>query len=543
MFESKFDDGFSPPHGGRAGVGGTADFGGGREDRADSFWRGSSEGGYGAQGGAFADRAGGCGGGEGAGHGAGADLFGPLPEDEARRLASSFERYRDPSGYVPQDAGRRALEKTRLPHELLQEIWELSDLDRDGRLSLREFVCAMHLAEQAKSGRSMPSEVTTEQQQAMVRAVERLAPGAAGASRSPHRGDDLSIMDTAASGRGRGGSDVFGSVVGGDHAGDPRGRVQRPHGERGAGRLRDREGLRERPGALGQLAAVFEALIQKDEGAIPRYTAEILRERQQLEEQLARRRELESELKQVRQALDKLRDDRRQTETDASAVRSRITHLQDEVAFVQEEMRIAEGEVDDMHQAIGTHMRKDHSYDHAYDPTTGVKLSERQQLAMDQVSIADLRLRLQDMRQDKLDLQAKQHELIEQQRLIEQDRGLTLTAIHAERTKLAETKQLRLKMYKERHALEEELLEHYARGELAEMPVMQPPPSAATDMAMEDIARTVQSGGSIKARAADMPAPARPPLSSAAGARRADHRGVRHDAAHVGISGGTMLPT
>ena len=46
--------------------------------------------------------------------------------------------------------------KTGLHTGTLAKIWQLADLDKDGRLSCEEFVVAMHLAEKVKSGLPLP---------------------------------------------------------------------------------------------------------------------------------------------------------------------------------------------------------------------------------------------------------------------------------------------------------------------------------------------------------------------------------------------------
>jgi len=42
---------------------------------------------------------------------------------------------------------------TGLPQITLAKIWQLSDIDNDGKLSQEEFVLAMHLCDTAKAGR------------------------------------------------------------------------------------------------------------------------------------------------------------------------------------------------------------------------------------------------------------------------------------------------------------------------------------------------------------------------------------------------------
>ena len=47
--------------------------------------------------------------------------------------------------------------ESRLPQPMLAQIWNLSDIDGDGRLTCDEFVVAMHLIDCARVGDPLPS--------------------------------------------------------------------------------------------------------------------------------------------------------------------------------------------------------------------------------------------------------------------------------------------------------------------------------------------------------------------------------------------------
>lgn len=49
-------------------------------------------------------------------------------------------------------AARHLLKQTGLPEPILAQIWNLSDVDKDGKLTQEEFVLAMHLTDMARSG-------------------------------------------------------------------------------------------------------------------------------------------------------------------------------------------------------------------------------------------------------------------------------------------------------------------------------------------------------------------------------------------------------
>ena len=48
---------------------------------------------------------------------------------------------------------RHLMSGTGLAQLTLAQIWQLSDIDKDGKLSQEEFVLAMHLCDTAKAGK------------------------------------------------------------------------------------------------------------------------------------------------------------------------------------------------------------------------------------------------------------------------------------------------------------------------------------------------------------------------------------------------------
>ncbi|KAF5279390.1 hypothetical protein FQA39_LY05500 [Lamprigera yunnana] len=61
------------------------------------------------------------------------------------------------SGYLSGVQARNVMVQTKLPQNILAQIWALSDMDSDGRLGSEEFVLAMHLCEQALQGVQPPT--------------------------------------------------------------------------------------------------------------------------------------------------------------------------------------------------------------------------------------------------------------------------------------------------------------------------------------------------------------------------------------------------
>ena len=66
------------------------------------------------------------------------------------------------SGFMTGVQARNVLVQSGLPQNLLAQIWNLSDIDTDGRLSLEEFQLAMHLIETARAGLPVPATLPPE---------------------------------------------------------------------------------------------------------------------------------------------------------------------------------------------------------------------------------------------------------------------------------------------------------------------------------------------------------------------------------------------
>eukprot|EP00440_Ansanella_granifera_P026333 gb/GFBE01028601.1/.p1 GENE.gb/GFBE01028601.1/~~gb/GFBE01028601.1/.p1 ORF type:complete len:585 (+),score=115.21 gb/GFBE01028601.1/:1-1755(+) len=438
------------------------------------------------------------------------DLLAPLSEEENERLARTFERSRGVDGFVDAEEGRRQLQRTGLQEHQLSTIWDLSDLDRDRRLSLREFTCAMHLAEQVRNGRPLPVEVRPEHQEAMVQGVERLLQGSSLPSRSvPERTklrhEEFSTVDTTASGHGRGrrmnggmfdSEHSFTNGFSGEHGADgfdsPGGLGSRARGRdpapRSQGLPASTAGLdgfhtatsqsgahgreHELQRKLGQLASVFDVVARLDSGGeLRRLANEVLDERKELERQLSRRRELEEQLREARGRLDEVREQRRTIEAESAASKRRVTHLQDELVFVNREVKGVEEDLDALRQACGLGVEGGSRHgkecrrgpapysnpeEERRDVLSKVR-AERELLLKDQRAIEELRSRLDQIFKQKLEAQTHQQALLEKQRQSEQDRGLMLTAIEADRAKLSAMRAERLRLAEERSALERDL--------------------------------------------------------------------------------------
>uniref|UniRef100_A0A7R9WYF2 Calmodulin n=2 Tax=Craspedostauros australis TaxID=1486917 RepID=A0A7R9WYF2_9STRA len=83
-------------------------------------------------------------------------------QDSADRLVGSFESLGPEGGFLSTQKARDVLVKTGLGRDELRQIWNLSDMDRDGYFDFHEYVVAMFLCDAVvQKGRPIPSELPT----------------------------------------------------------------------------------------------------------------------------------------------------------------------------------------------------------------------------------------------------------------------------------------------------------------------------------------------------------------------------------------------
>ncbi|CAI5501903.1 unnamed protein product [Closterium sp. Naga37s-1] len=76
---------------------------------------------------------------------------------EAQRYAQVFVGVDgDRDGKITGKEARKVLMASQVPIDVLKQVWDLSDEDKDGNLTLREFCTASYLIERYKSGRKLP---------------------------------------------------------------------------------------------------------------------------------------------------------------------------------------------------------------------------------------------------------------------------------------------------------------------------------------------------------------------------------------------------
>ncbi|OAD53884.1 Intersectin-2, partial [Eufriesea mexicana] len=76
------------------------------------------------------------------------------------QLFNTWDRTR--SGFLSGPQARNIMVQSQLPQKVLAQIWALSDMNSDGRLSCDEFVLAMHLCDIVKNGEKIPTTLPIE---------------------------------------------------------------------------------------------------------------------------------------------------------------------------------------------------------------------------------------------------------------------------------------------------------------------------------------------------------------------------------------------
>jgi hypothetical protein len=87
----------------------------------------------------------------------------PIPTLSRNKYIQVFQSNDTGStGFLNGMQAKNILLQTGLPPATLAKVWSLSDVDQDGRLSLEEFVIAMHLCDLAKLGQALPAALPAE---------------------------------------------------------------------------------------------------------------------------------------------------------------------------------------------------------------------------------------------------------------------------------------------------------------------------------------------------------------------------------------------
>lgn len=83
-----------------------------------------------------------------------------ITEEQRQYYINQFKTIQpDLTGFIPGSAAKEFFTKSKLPILELSHIWELSDFDKDGALTLDEFCAAFHLVVARKNGYDLPEKL------------------------------------------------------------------------------------------------------------------------------------------------------------------------------------------------------------------------------------------------------------------------------------------------------------------------------------------------------------------------------------------------
>lgn len=81
-----------------------------------------------------------------------------IPQPSKLKYTQQFNTHdRTRTGYLTGPQARNILIQSNLPQPVLAQIWNLADIDTDGRLTCDEFVVAMHLIDCVRAGDPVPT--------------------------------------------------------------------------------------------------------------------------------------------------------------------------------------------------------------------------------------------------------------------------------------------------------------------------------------------------------------------------------------------------
>ncbi len=81
-----------------------------------------------------------------------------IPQPSKLKYTQQFNSHdRTRTGFLTGPQARNILIQSKLPQPVLAQIWNLADIDADGRLTCDEFVVAMHLIDCVKAGDPVPT--------------------------------------------------------------------------------------------------------------------------------------------------------------------------------------------------------------------------------------------------------------------------------------------------------------------------------------------------------------------------------------------------
>ncbi|OQR76058.1 intersectin-2-like [Tropilaelaps mercedesae] len=235
-----------------------------------------------------------------------------VPQQTKLKYTQLFNQHdRQRTGFLTGNQTRGILMQTGLPNAVLAQIWYLSDIDTDGRLTSEEFVLAMHLCELSRSGQQLSATLPVD-----------LVPPSYRRKNSGARHDSAGSVSSAGS-RGLGGHETLVSppvtqenvdLIGGIHMGHATFEDKRRENfEKGQAELERRRQI-----ILEQQRREQQERERKEREEMQR------REKMRQEQERKRQEELEAERERQRQRAEELEAERKRMQEQKEAARKEM---------------------------------------------------------------------------------------------------------------------------------------------------------------------------------------------------------------------------
>lgn len=395
-------------------------------------------------------------------------------KDKDKYLALFVATDNDRDGFVEGDQAKLIMRRSKLTREQLAKVWELSDMDGDGRLRFEEFLIAMHCVTMVTKGHEVPSSVPPELMDS-VRIVDDLQNAASRIQESmddsefvrkavhelppPKRGSvrvespegvamDLPPHHTVTF------QDIVSSL-------DNRTRFSSKN-FRSVGKEFDMTGASALEKAWGNQTRILGEA-GSSPGVLTGLEMEMLDQRQAMEKQFVRRKEFDSHSQELKSQVEDLVEIRSRQDVERQKLVTACENYQDQISLLREQIDdvvhdITMMQESNMSQTRGAKNPIPHSNSaFTREEQKGELLAqikaEREILRSDQKQIDELRVEFTRYVKDKLQKQQKQTILLEKHRQAEQDRAMLLSAFEADRHKLLTIRAERLKLLEERSQL------------------------------------------------------------------------------------------
>ncbi|KAF4676206.1 hypothetical protein FOL47_006597 [Perkinsus chesapeaki] len=361
--------------------------------------------------------------------------------------------------------------KSHVNQKELSHIWDLSDKDRDGKLSYSEFLVAMHLISRAREGYKIPDKLppalkailTTPP--AMPSSEANLGrPMSTGALPQGHEPSATSPVAEEASAEQE--AVPATSPALGQQQHQQSSAYQRPSlagsykVDGSSNDIGDKAGAPEASTRLGEVGFGSKPRLDTvktyddDDAASPELEQDFRDQRAELARQLARKQDVDRMLNEARARLEDLRGKKRNLDKKYTDVTAALESEQTAVLATKKQLDEAIKEINDVRQLAiqeGEPLAMD-----AADVVAAVR-SEKDRVSSADAKIQDLRGQLDRVNRQKEDLQSQNAVWLERQRQAEQDRTMLIGALEKERANLAAVRAERLRTWEQRHEVSKEI--------------------------------------------------------------------------------------